>query len=279
MPEGDSVWRLARRLRALEGREIIASELRVPRYATVSLTGRTITRVWSHGKHLLWDCSGLVLHTHLRMDGTWDVHAAGQRWRHPGHTARVVIQVSGGVELVGHELGLVEVWPLAELDERLGWLGPDPLAEDWKTPGRWVPTGRDEAIRRVSGQANRTIGEALLDQRNLAGIGNEYRAEVCFLSGFQPTVLVGDVDVAQVVDKSATLLLANLDSPVRTFTGDHRRGHTTYVFGRAHRPCRRCGTMIEKSTLGGATSVADPEAGRERIIWWCPRCQRPPRRG
>lgn len=273
MPEGDSVWRLANRLQPLVGRTIEHADFRVPHLATASLTGAVIHRAWAHGKHLLWDCSGQVLHTHLRMEGTWRLHPVGTRWSMPAHTARLVIRVSGGVELVGHNLGLVELWPLPELDRRLGHLGPDLLAEDWATAGRWLPTGRDEAVRRVLRDPARSVGEALLDQRNLAGIGNEYRAEVCFLSGIHPSTTIEHCDAAGVVDLAATLMRANLGSPVRTFTGDHRRGHTTYVFGRNHRPCLRCGASIASATLGGATSVASPQAAQERIIWWCPSCQ------
>ncbi|MEO7589275.1 MAG: DNA-formamidopyrimidine glycosylase family protein, partial [Arachnia sp.] len=124
MPEGDTVHRLAERMAGLEGRLITSTDFRVPRLATASLTGRRIERVWAWGKNLYWDCAGdadtLVLYTHLRMDGIWNIHAAGTRWRSPGHTARVVIRVAGHpdpareVELVGHELGKVELWPAAE---------------------------------------------------------------------------------------------------------------------------------------------------------------------
>lgn len=259
MPEGDTIWRLARQQQPLVGRTIEESELRVPQYATVSLKGATIRRVWAVGKHLYWQCDDLVLHTHLRMDGVWRTHPAGAKWTRPAHTARVVIRVSGGVELVGHELGMVEVWPLSEFAARTAHLGPDLLADDW------AATGRDEAVRRVTADPNRTIGEALLDQRNLAGIGNEYRAEVCFLRGIHPAARVADVDAPAAVDLAAKLMRANLERPVRTFTGDSRPGQQTFVFGRRHRPCRRCGTTIEAGELG--------KAGQERIIWWCPRCQ------
>ena len=258
MPEGDSVARLSRRLQPLVGRTIEHSDFRVPHLATVDLTGTVITRVWPHGKHLFWACGDLVLHTHLRMEGNWRIHPVGTRWSAPAHTARVVLRVSGDIELVGHDLGLVEVWPATQYGARTGHLGPDPLADDWTTPGRWLPDGRSEALRRVLAVPGRTIGEALLDQRTIAGIGNEYRAEVCFLSGVHPGVAVADVDAAAIVDRSAHLLRANLDSPVRTFTGDHRRGHTTFVFGRRGQPCRRCGASIEADTLGGSTSIADP---------------------
>lgn len=273
MPEGDSVWRLSQRLQPLVGRTIVHSQFRLPQLATATLTGATIRRVWPHGKHLFWLCDEQVLHTHLRMEGTWRTHPVGQRWGLPAHTARLVVQVSGGVELVGHSLGLVELWPMAEFDSRMGHLGPDPLAEDWATSGRWAPTGRDEALRRMLAAPERTVGEALIDQRVLAGVGNEYRAEICFLRGIHPATPVGRTEAAEAVDLAARVMQGNLDSPVRTFTGDHRPGHTSFVFGRKGRPCRRCGAAVESATLGGASSVADPRAGQERIIWWCPTCQ------
>ena len=273
MPEGDSVWRLSERLQPLVGREVLHSDFRVPALATASIDGATITRVWPHGKHLFWEVGDRVLHTHLRMDGAWRLHRVGEPWSKPPHTARVVIHVTGDIELVGHELGVVELWPAAEFEQRTAHLGPDLLADDWFAPGRWQPTGRDEAIARVASVPGRSIGEALLDQRNIAGIGNEYRAEVCFLRGIHPATPVGATDVPAAVDLAAKLMRGNLTSPVRTFTGNNRPGQTTFVFGRNRQPCRRCGTRIESGTLGGATSVASPQAGQERIIWWCPRCQ------
>ncbi len=273
MPEGDSVWRLARRLQPLVGRTIEHSQFRVPPLATASLTGTTITRVWPHGKHLFWLCDDQILHTHLRMEGTWRTHPVGQRWELPAHTARLVVRVSGGVELVGHSLGLVELWPAAQFEARTAHLGPDPLADDWATAGRWAPTGRDEAVGRLLARPERAVGEALIDQRVLAGVGNEYRAEICFLRGVHPAAPIRVTDGEAAVDLAARVMLGNLDSPVRTFTGDHRPGHTSFVFGRKGRPCRRCGTPIASGTLGGGVSVADPRAGQERIIWWCPTCQ------
>ena len=163
------------------------------------------------------------------------------------------------------------MWPVAEYGRRTGYLGPDLLADDWESSGRWHPTGRDEAVRRVLSRPERSIGAALLDQRNLAGIGNEYGAEVCFLSGLHPATPVSAGDVPAVVDLAARLMQDNRHRVRRTFTGDEREN--TFVFGRRHRPCRRCGTRIESATLGGATSIADPQAGQERIIWWCPACQ------
>lgn len=276
MPEGDSVWRLSQQLQSLAGRTVESSQFRVPQLATASLDGGTITRVWPHGKHLFWQIDDAnrsrILHTHLRMEGTWRVHPVGTRWSLPAHTARIVVRVSGDVELVGHDLGLVELWPAKDFEQHMGYLGPDLLADDWSTTGRWLPTGRDEAVRRVAADP-RSIGEALLDQRNLAGIGNEYRAEVCFLRGLHPATPVAQTDVPAIIDLAVKLMRGNLSSPVRTFTGDHRKGQTTFVFGRKHQPCRRCGTSIRADTLGGAASVIAPGAGQERLIWWCPTCQ------
>ncbi len=273
MPEGDSVWRLSGRLQPLVGRTIEHSRFRLPQLATASLTGASVTRVWAHGKHLFWACDDQILHTHLRMDGTWRIHQVGARWSLPAHTARVVIQVTGGIELVGHDLGLVELWPAGQFDARTAYLGPDPLADDWQMPGRWLPSGRDEAVARLQAAASRSIGEALLDQRIIAGVGNEYRAEICFLTGVHPVTPVAETDPGAIVDLVGRVMRGNLASPVRTFTGDHRPGHTSFVFGRANQPCRRCGTAVMAGTQGGATSVADPQAGQERVIWWCPRCQ------
>lgn len=275
MPEGDSVLRLSDRLQPLVGRTIERTDFRVPQLATATLDGTTVRRVWPHGKHLFWLCDDTVLHTHLRMDGTWRIHPAGTRWSLPAHTARVVIRVSGGVELVGHDLGLIELWPAAQYASRTAHLGPDPLADDWSTAGRWAPTGRREAVRRLAeaAAAGRGIGEALLDQRIIAGVGNEYRAELCFLLGTHPATRADALDAEAVVDLVGRVMRGNLTSPVRTFTGDHRPGHTSFVFGRKGRPCRRCGTAIRGGTLGGADTVADPRAGQERVIWWCPACQ------
>lgn len=218
-----------------------------------------------------------ILHTHLRMEGTWRIHKVGTRWSMPWHTARLVVRVEGcpdpaaEVELVGHDLGLVELWRAEDHERRAGYLGPDPLADDWSTSGRWEPTGRDEAVSRLS-TATGTIGEALMDQRIMAGVGNEYRNEACFLMGVDPRSPVTAVDPAHTVDLLATLMGDNR-SRLRTFTGVDRDGERTFVFGRNHRPCRRCGTLIKQSELGGATTVADPRAAQERVIWWCPTCQ------
>lgn len=282
MPEGDTVHQLSDRLSSLVGRRITAWDARVPSLATTDATGMEIAAVWAWGKHLFWrlnsDAGSDILHTHLRMDGHWESLPVGQRWRAPAHTARLVVRVEGSpnrdseVELVGHDLGMVDLWPASQYDARTAHLGPDPLHEHWGSPGQWPTSGRDESVKRLAAQRGTTLGEAVLDQRVIAGLGTVYRAELCFLLGLHPASAVDARDAAAVVDLAAELLQANRHR-MRVFTGSARPGMGTYVYGRQRLPCRRCGTRIEKDTLGGATSVADPRAGQERLIHWCPHCQ------
>ena len=260
MPEGDSVYQLSKHLQLMAGRDVTHTSLRVPRFATVDFTGLTCDRVWPLGKHLFMQFGPETLHTHLKMEGTWSIHRAGTRWRKPGHTARVVLRLAdakGDIEIVGHELGLVDVFPTREYPTRMSYLGPDMLAEDFD---------HDEVVRRILRTPEMEIGRALLDQKNAAGIGNEYRAEICFLAGTHPARKVREVDVDKHVRLARRLMWANKDSPVRVTTGVKRAGETSYVFGRNNKPCRRCTTLIRKGFLGGAGDL-------ERVIWWCPRCQ------
>lgn len=147
--------------------------------------------------------------------------------------------------------------PTRDEEQLIGHLGPDPLSDDWDL---------DEAIRRLSADT-RPIHVALLDQRNVAGFGNEYAAELLFLRGIRPETPTPEVDVRALLDLGVRTIRANRDRRDRTFTGDARRGFTDWVYGRAGRSCRRCGTPIRRGELG-----ADPT--RERLTFWCPRCQR-----
>ena len=208
MPEGDSVYQLSKRLQFMAGREVTHTSLRVPRFAAVDFTGLTCDRVWPLGKHLFMQFGPETLHTHLKMEGTWSIHRAGTRWRKPGHSARVVLRLAdkqGEIEIVGHELGLVDVFPTREYPTRMSYLGPDMLAEDFD---------HDEVVRRILRTPDTEIGRALLDQKNAAGIGNEYRAEICFLAGTHPARQVREVDVDKHVQLARKLMWANKDSPV-----------------------------------------------------------------
>ena len=282
MPEGDSVLQLSERMQWMSGRTITRSDIRVPRFATENLAGRTVTDVWPYGKHLFIDFSGRVLHTHLKMEGVWSIHTADTRWRRPGHTARTVLrfapQHKGGpeIEVVGHSLGFVRLFDRSDYDQVVGHLGPDILAPDWADATSGL-SHRDEALQRILARPERTIGAALLDQRNVAGIGNEYRAEVCFLAGVDPRRPTGEGEgaeetAAHLLDLSRKVMWENRMEPRRLFTGDRRPGMGNYVFGRAEKACRRCGTPILKSFLGGVDADGD-EGELERVIWWCPVCQ------
>lgn len=275
MPEGDSVHHAARRVHdALAGRVLERAELRVPRFAAIDLRGRTVECARARGKHLLVvlspDSLGrdpVTLHVHLKMEGRIRVHPAGERWRFPGHTARLVL-AADGVEVVGTELGLLRALDPAEAERAVGHLGPDLLGADWDPA---------EAVRRLMGRPRRTIGEALLDQRNLAGIGTVYRAEVCFLRGVDPRDPVEAVeDPAAIVDLARRLLAANVSRAVRVTTGDTRPGRRLWVYGREGKPCLRCGTPIERFRLGGGAGAADPDEpadSLDRVAFRCPSCQ------
>ncbi|WP_399889921.1 Fpg/Nei family DNA glycosylase [Streptomyces sp. BBFR51] len=259
MPEGDTVWQAARRLHdALAGKVLTRSDFRVPRYATVDLAGRTVLDVTPRGKHLLTHVEGgLTLHTHLRMDGSWKVFAAGQRWSGgPAHQIRVILAAADRTA-VGYRLPVVELLRTADDERAVGHLGPDLLGPDWD-PG--------QALANLRADPARPLGEALLDQRNLAGIGNVYKSELCFLLGVTPWLPVGDLPAdraAQLPFLAKRLLEANRDRPVRRTTG--LRGQDLFVYGRAPRPCLRCGTSVRVADQG--------DGSRERPTYWCPTCQ------
>ena len=261
MPEGDVVWWYARRLHAaLAGNVLTRSDFRVPRFATADLTGRILTRVVSRGKHLLMRVEGgLIVHTHLRMDGSWRIRPAAEQVP-ASHRVRLVL---GNVTWVaiGYQLGVVELLPAAQEDTVTGYLGPDLLGPDWDP---------DEAVRRLGAAPDRAIGEALLDQRSLAGIGNLYKSEVLFLRGLNPWRPVGKVDdLDRLVSLAQRLLDANKDRIGQVTTGVWRRGEETWVYGRVGLPCRRCRTPVRRATQHGASGDTD-----DRVTFWCPQCQR-----
>jgi len=257
MPEGDTVFRTARRLdEALVGSEVTRFDLRVPRFATVDLTGQPIIASIPRGKHLLLRIGDSTLHSHLRMDGAWLTYRSGEEWRHPAFKVRAIVGTAER-DAVGIDLAEIEIVPTRDEDELVGHLGPDPLGPEWDAA---------EAARRLSADT-RAIHVALLDQRNVAGFGNEYAAELLFLRGVLPTTPTPEVDVVALLALGVRTIRANRDRRHRTFTGVDRPGQGTWVYGRSGRPCRRCGTLIRRGELG-----ADPT--RERITFWCPVCQK-----
>ena len=257
MPEGDTVFRTAHRLdAALRGHTVTRFDLRVPRAATVDLAGQTVRGVLPRGKHLLMRIGEFTLHSHLRMDGAWLLYRRGENWRHPAFKTRAIV-ATATVEAIGVDIAEVKVVATRDERELVGHLGPDPLADDWDAA---------EAARRVSAD-DRSIHVALLDQRNVAGFGNEYAAELLFLRGIPPETPASEVDVPALLDLGVRTIRANRDRVDRTFTGQTGRGRTDWVYGRARRPCRRCGTLIRTGSIGA-------DATRERITFWCPNCQR-----
>jgi endonuclease-8 len=259
MPEGDTVWNTARVLeKALTGDVLTGSDFRVPRLATADAAGWTVAESASRGKHLLLRLTRdgqqpLTLHSHLRMDGAWRAYAPGERWSgRPAHLIRVVLRSARSVA-VGFHLHEVALLPTADEDTLVGHLGPDLLGADWDPA---------EAERRIAAKPAASIAEALLDQRNLAGVGNLYKAETLFLRGLWPWTPVEQIpDLRGTVELAQKLVASNRGRWTQTTTGSLRRGETNYVYGRRAQPCRRCGSAIQKAEQD------------ERVTYWCPRCQ------
>ncbi len=257
MPEGDVVWRTARQLHdALAGRVLVRSDFRVPRYATTDLRGRSVTEAVARGKHLLIRVDGdVTVHTHLMMDGLWRISRTSG-YPPSDHRVRLVLANSHW-QAVGYRLGIVEVIRTSREEQAVGHLGPDLLEPAFDAA---------EAVRRLAALPDRAIGEALLDQRNLAGIGNLYKAETLFLRGISPWRPVSGVgDLAALVELARRLLEANKERIGQVTTGNPARGQQTWVYGRAGLPCRRCGTAVRRADQG--------QVVEERITFWCPTCQ------
>jgi len=257
MPEGDTVFRVTRHLNdALAGAVLTGCDIRVPEFATVDLTGQRIENVTSRGKHILMRVGGSTIHSHLKMEGDWHLYRAGSAWRRPAFQARIVLTT---VEFtaVGFELGRLDVVPRTAEDTVVGHLGPDLLGADWNAA---------EAVRRIAQHPDHPIAVALLDQRNLAGLGNEYVAELCFLRGMLPTRQVRDADLPRTVSLAHRLITANRDRVQRSTTGDLRPGRMSWVYGRGGRPCLRCGARIRSGELGRTDLDS-------RVTFVCPHCQ------
>jgi endonuclease-8 len=258
VPEGDTVFLTAKNLAAvLDGQALTRCDIRVPAFATVDLTGERVEAVVSVGKHLLHRVGEFTIHSHLKMEGEWHIYRDGARWRRPAWQARAVLGVPG-VVTVGFQLGELEVVPREREDEIVGYLGPDILGANWDA---------ELALANLTRDPDRPVGLALLDQRVIAGLGNVYRNELCFLRGVLPTRAVRDVrEPGALIDLAHRLILANRDRVQRTTTGDLRPGRMTYVNRREGQPCLRCGTPIRRGSLGENELT-------ERDTYFCPVCQ------
>lgn len=265
MPEGDTVWLAATRMdQALSGRPVARFELRTPALALVDLSGAAVVSVVPIGKHMLirFDdptVGAVTLHSHFRMDGSWRLSRPGApRGGGPEHQIRVIID-NADWQATGLRLHDLAVLATADEDRVVGHLGPDILNESWSA------TGIDEAVRRIAQDPARAIGEAVLDQRLVAGIGNLYKVETLFMERINPWTATGDADVPRLLRTAHRLMRLNRDHPEQSTTGRTGRGQDHWVYGRAGAPCLRCRTPISTAYQG--------DRAQERITFWCPRCQ------
>ena len=260
MPEGDAVFRTAQRLHeALAGQQVSRGELRWGDLGASDKRGCTTLEVVARGKHLLHRLDdGSTLHTHLRMEGRWLVvpvaEATSRKLRDPW--LRAVVGTEQRMAL-GRQLGNVDLVATAQESRLVGHLGPDLLGEDWDAA---------EAIRRIIERPDEVLGVALLEQRNLAGIGTMWAAEICFLEKLSPWHPVSALDaeqVAAVVRRAHRLLTGTLKFRSSVSTGNWR--DPLYIYRKPGRACPRCASAITKATI-----VTAPQ---QRELYYCPRCQ------
>lgn len=257
MPEGDTVWLAARRLDdCLAGDVLTTADLRVPRLATVDLTGRTVEGVRAYGKHLLFRLSGAIsLHTHFRMEGSWHLYRPGRPWRGGPEWHVRAILATDEWQAVGYRLPVLEVLNSSGVERLLGRLGPDILDDD---------VDLEDVVGRLRAHSQRAVGDALLDQSLVAGFGLIYVTETLFLRGIAPMTPIQSVpDLTALVTTGRDLMRANRGHGSQASTGDLRAQH--YVYGRAGQPCRRCGTRIRYGRQASGDFVRD--------AYWCPHCQ------
>lgn len=241
MPEGDAVRRSALALNAtLQGRTLTASDVRVPRFATVNLAGQQVVETVAVGKHLLTRTdAGLSIHSHRRMEGKWVTGAVDLRTG-PYHQIRIILRTDQ-TAAIGVRLAMVEVAPTSRESQWVGHLGPDILADDFKTS---MPL-----------PSKRPVVEVLLDQSVIAGLGTMWAAETAFVAGVSPYAPVGDSDLTLPLTEIRQRMLASV-------TG---RRPKMAVFERTGQPCQVCGTPIRSGRVG--------RAPRDRVTYWCPHCQ------
>ncbi len=257
MPEGDTLARTAAGLRPwLVGRPVLAARTGGPGAvpSVDRVVGATVTAVESAGKNLLIRLdNGLELRTHLRMHGSWHRYRPGERWRRPPSRARLVLEVEGSVA-VCFDAPVVELFEqrAEQRHPSLAALGPD-LLNPHADLGEAVRRLRDPA------RAGVAIAEAILDQRALAGIGNEVKNEVLWQASLSPWRPVGDLDQAALLR-----LVALARDVLRAGAATGRRPR--HVYGRAGRPCPRCQAPIRVRHQG---------ADLPRLTYWCTACQAP----
>lgn len=260
MPEGDTVYRLARRLDgALRGKRLHAGELRVPAHATADLAGRTVLEHDTHGKHLLTRFDGgLTLHTHLRMTGSWSVVGAGRAlppkmWP----DVRVRLVTEAGPTAFGMSLPVVQLLPTVEEAREIGHLGPDPLRVDWNA---------DDAVARLCADPTRPLVAALLDQRLIAGLGNLWANELCFLGGYSPWTPIGDVDVDVDVGRCHRRPRAAAFSHRARCHADHDREHPARRAALGHRARRTAVPTLRHTGASARRGLRRPGTAAHLVV-------------
>ena len=272
MPEGDAIFRTARTLtRALAGKRVERFECAFAPLSVAAenaqLVGRDVLEVTTRGKHVLMQFSGeLCLRTHMRMSGSWHIYRVGERWQRPREEMRILLQAGEfvAVAFVVHE---AELLTLRELEQVLGRLGPDVLGAEFDSA---------KAAERMLAAGARPMCDVLLDQRVLSGIGNVYKSELLFLARVHPLRTASSLDAATakaLTERAAQLLRVNVASGatagiltyagLRRTTGRSNPGERLWVYERAGKPCRECGTLIEMKRLGE----------HARSSYFCPQCQ------
>ncbi len=255
MPEGDTVFRTAAFLReALVGKTLTGCDIRVPGYATVNLAGRSVDEVISRGKHLFIRVGSASIHSHLLMEGSWRlIHPA--KLGRQSYRIRIILQAST-VHAIGVDLGVLEVLDREHDQDVVAHLGPDLLGPDWDS---------QVAASNLAADPSRPLAEALLDQRVMAGIGNVFCNEMCFVFGTLPTSPIGSLpNPLRLATRARDMLWANRNRTDRTTTGNTRTDQRLWVYGREGKPCRRCGIAI---------AYEQSSAPRARVTYWCPSCQ------
>lgn len=263
MPEGDTILRAARTLDAvLTGRTVLRAESALAALSPerMRLVGRRVDAVEARGKNLLvrFD-DGRTLHTHMRMHGSWHVYRPGEPWQRAAWRARIVLEVEGFV-VVCFDAPVVELMSPARAETKpaLAQLGPDIVAKEFDA---------DEARRRLRALGEAPLGDAVLDQRAVAGIGNVYKSEVLFVMRVDPFAPVSSFDDAAldaIVDRARRLMQHNVTpgQRMRTVRRDTPGGRF-YVYGRSGKPCYVCGAIVRMQRQGAAA----------RSTYYCPRCQ------
>lgn len=275
MPEGDTIFRAARTLHlALAGKRVTKFETVLPKLARVDedapLAGRLVERVASRGKNLMIEFSGgLVLRTHMRMNGSWHIYRSGERWRKARTDMRIVVG-AGDFEAVAFNVPVAEFIDRGELSRHpdLGRMGPDLLSEHFDEA---------EALTRMRHNPAAPVADVLLSQRVISGIGNVYKSEVLFLNGvnpFTPTGKLSDDTLRAILSTARKLMRMNVKNGshpgIVTYTGFRRTTRRSdpsarlWVYGRGGKPCRKCGTTISRRKQGLDA----------RSTYWCPSCQR-----